>query len=130
MFITSKNKYLSNDMKIFGTCSIALITEPSCYMHTPVLIVSPMSSWACRPNCSQRQHISVGLHYSCAYIGRCLRSPPISLYMTHGPACSVVGLSHSPPTDSPKCTPKGTLFKIDHYTSLMSELLSPIEIVM
>ncbi len=25
MFITSKNKYLSNDMKIFGTCSIPLI---------------------------------------------------------------------------------------------------------
>ncbi len=24
MFITSKNKYLSNDMKIFGTCSIHL----------------------------------------------------------------------------------------------------------
>ncbi len=24
MFITSKNKYLSNDMKIFGTCSIPL----------------------------------------------------------------------------------------------------------
>ncbi len=27
MFITSKNKYLSNDMKIFGTCSIPLIKE-------------------------------------------------------------------------------------------------------
>ncbi len=25
MFITSKNKYISNDMKIFGTCSIPLI---------------------------------------------------------------------------------------------------------
>ncbi len=25
MFITSKNKYLSNDMNIFGTCSIPLI---------------------------------------------------------------------------------------------------------
>ncbi len=25
MFITSKNKYLSNDMKIFGTCSIPLM---------------------------------------------------------------------------------------------------------
>ncbi len=25
MFITSKNKYLSNDTKIFGTCSIPLI---------------------------------------------------------------------------------------------------------
>ncbi len=24
MFITSKNKYLLNDMKIFGTCSIPL----------------------------------------------------------------------------------------------------------
>ncbi len=24
MFITSKNKYLSNDMKMFGTCSIPL----------------------------------------------------------------------------------------------------------
>ncbi len=24
MFITSKNKYLSNDMNIFGTCSIPL----------------------------------------------------------------------------------------------------------
>ncbi len=27
MFITSKNKYLSNDMKIFGTCSIPLKLE-------------------------------------------------------------------------------------------------------
>ncbi len=27
MFITSKNKYLSNDMKIFGTCSIPLTCE-------------------------------------------------------------------------------------------------------
>ncbi len=27
MFITSKNKYLSNDMKIFGTCSIPLILK-------------------------------------------------------------------------------------------------------
>ncbi len=27
MFITSKNKYLSNDMKIFGTCSIPLTTD-------------------------------------------------------------------------------------------------------
>ncbi len=27
MFITSKNKYLSNDMKIFGTCSIPLNVE-------------------------------------------------------------------------------------------------------
>ncbi len=27
MFITSKNKYLSNDMKIFGTCSIPLRQE-------------------------------------------------------------------------------------------------------
>ncbi len=27
MFITSKNKYLLNDMKIFGTCSIPLIME-------------------------------------------------------------------------------------------------------
>ncbi len=27
MFITSKNKYLLNDMKIFGTCSIPLIKE-------------------------------------------------------------------------------------------------------
>ncbi len=25
MFVTSKNKYLSNDMKIFGTCSIPLM---------------------------------------------------------------------------------------------------------
>ncbi len=25
MFITSKNKYLSNDIKIFGTCSIPLM---------------------------------------------------------------------------------------------------------
>ncbi len=29
MFITSKNKYLSNDMKIFGTCSIPLNTQLS-----------------------------------------------------------------------------------------------------
>ncbi len=29
MFITSKNKYLSNDMKIFGTCSIPLNKGPS-----------------------------------------------------------------------------------------------------
>ncbi len=28
MFITSKNKYLSNDMKIFGTCSIPLTAQP------------------------------------------------------------------------------------------------------
>ncbi len=28
MFITSKNKYLSNDMKIFGTCSIPLTAVP------------------------------------------------------------------------------------------------------
>ncbi len=27
MFITSKNKYLSNDMKIFGACSIPLIKQ-------------------------------------------------------------------------------------------------------
>ncbi len=27
MFIISKNKYLSNDMKIFGTCSIPLNSE-------------------------------------------------------------------------------------------------------
>ncbi len=37
MFITSKNKYLSNDMKIFGTCSIPL----SCvmFLHEVVLLV-------------------------------------------------------------------------------------------
>ncbi len=29
MFITFKNKYLSNDMKIFGTCSIPLIDNSS-----------------------------------------------------------------------------------------------------
>ncbi len=29
MFIASKNKYLSNDMKIFGTCSIPLSTTAS-----------------------------------------------------------------------------------------------------
>ncbi len=29
MFIKSKNKYLSNDMKIFGTCSIPLNTLPN-----------------------------------------------------------------------------------------------------
>ncbi len=27
MFITSKNKYISNDMKIFGTCSIPLTSH-------------------------------------------------------------------------------------------------------
>ncbi len=27
MFITSKNKYLSNDMKIFGTCSNPLMPQ-------------------------------------------------------------------------------------------------------
>ncbi len=27
MFITSKNKYVLNDMKIFGTCSIPLISR-------------------------------------------------------------------------------------------------------
>ncbi len=27
MFITSKKKYLSNDMRIFGTCSIPLISD-------------------------------------------------------------------------------------------------------
>ncbi len=31
MFITSKNKYLSNDMKIFGTCSIPLRLWESSY---------------------------------------------------------------------------------------------------
>ncbi len=30
MFITSKNKYLSNDMKIFGTCSIPLRSIKHC----------------------------------------------------------------------------------------------------
>ncbi len=30
MFINSKNKYLSNDMKIFGTCSIPL-SKPSLF---------------------------------------------------------------------------------------------------
>ncbi len=35
MFITSKNKYLSNDMKIFGTCSIPLNLS---YMYTRVWI--------------------------------------------------------------------------------------------
>ncbi len=32
MFITSKNKYLSNDMKIFGTCSIPLMSTGIWYM--------------------------------------------------------------------------------------------------
>ncbi len=31
MFITSKNKYLSNDMKIFGTCSIPLLLKHFSY---------------------------------------------------------------------------------------------------
>ncbi len=35
MFITSKNKYLSNDMKIFGTCSIPL----SCMVTIEIDIV-------------------------------------------------------------------------------------------
>ncbi len=30
MFITSKNKYLSNDMRIFGTCSIPLRKDDTC----------------------------------------------------------------------------------------------------
>ncbi len=30
MFIISKNKYLSNGMKIFGTCSIPLTIFPGC----------------------------------------------------------------------------------------------------
>ncbi len=33
MFITSKNKYLSNDMKIFGTCSIPLNTRQVLYYN-------------------------------------------------------------------------------------------------
>ncbi len=38
MFITSKNKYLSNDMKIFGTCSIPLTTLYCMqYFKSPIL---------------------------------------------------------------------------------------------
>ncbi len=33
MFITSKNKYLSNDMKIFGTCSIPLTLDKFLYVR-------------------------------------------------------------------------------------------------
>ncbi len=39
MFITSKNKYLSNDMKIFGTCSIPLMemyTQRNTFVSDPV----------------------------------------------------------------------------------------------
>ncbi len=32
IFIASKNKYLSNDMKIFGTCSIPLMICKICYI--------------------------------------------------------------------------------------------------
>ncbi len=33
MFITSKKKYLSNDMIIFGTCSIPLSSRQNKYMN-------------------------------------------------------------------------------------------------
>ncbi len=33
MFITFKNKYLSNDMKLFGTCSIPLNAIYIYYSH-------------------------------------------------------------------------------------------------
>ncbi len=36
MFITSKNKYLSNDMKIFGTCSIPLIIWQNYYQYLKI----------------------------------------------------------------------------------------------
>ncbi len=39
MFITSKNKYLSNDMKIFGTCSIPLIRWSQHYSYTACMYV-------------------------------------------------------------------------------------------
>ncbi len=44
MFITSKNKYLSNDMKIFGTCSIPLIHSITLDEHN--LLYGPIHEWA------------------------------------------------------------------------------------
>ncbi len=40
MFITSKNKYLSNDMKIFRTCSIPLMSEPMHGLKINVIVVA------------------------------------------------------------------------------------------
>ncbi len=37
MFITSKNKYLSNDMKIFGTCSIPLSYVDHCTIRQHII---------------------------------------------------------------------------------------------
>ncbi len=47
MFITSKNKYLSNDMKIFGTCSIPLkqtTVKPNIWMLI-MLKVHTLFTW-------------------------------------------------------------------------------------
>ncbi len=51
MFINSKNKYLSNDMNIFGTCSIPLtfpmfnnVTGLRCHFHTMVKGLTDLSA--------------------------------------------------------------------------------------
>ncbi len=44
MFITSKNKYLSNDMKIFGTCSIPLRKVHENILQYVVSILQTQSS--------------------------------------------------------------------------------------
>ncbi len=46
MFITSKNKYLSNDIKIFGTCSIPL-TSYLTYRKQKVVINDNFSDIKC-----------------------------------------------------------------------------------
>ncbi len=48
MFITSKNQYLSNDMKIFGTCSIPL----SCVSYS-WCCDKGQSIWPIMPHLSQ-----------------------------------------------------------------------------
>ncbi len=42
IFITSKNKYLSNEMKIFGTCSISLKTKKIRFCLVSLQMLSDM----------------------------------------------------------------------------------------
>ncbi len=41
IFVTSKNKYLSNDMKIVGTCSIPLSSN----LYAFIILVYLISDW-------------------------------------------------------------------------------------
>ncbi len=52
MFITSKNKYLSNDMKIFGTCSISLnmAIQTECKQLIRSTCIIPVASHTCTCN--------------------------------------------------------------------------------